>query len=149
MNIKEAVNSDFKEAFKAGDAVAKSVLAMLKSEIKNKEIDNKGSELSEEQTIDLINYEVKKRKDSIRQYSDAGRNDLAESEQAEIGVLMKYLPAQLSEEEIRKTVERAIAETGASGLPDLGKVMANLKPKVKGKADGSLVANIVKETLSK
>ncbi|MEK7453258.1 MAG: GatB/YqeY domain-containing protein [Patescibacteria group bacterium] len=148
MNLKEVVNLDFKTAFKAGDIISKSVLTMLRSEIKNKEIDNNGLELTDDQIIDLINYEVKKRKDSIKQYAEAGRNDLVESEQAEVSVLMKYLPKQLSDDEIKKIVESSILETGATSIKDLGKVMADLKSKVKGKVDGSVVANLVKDKLS-
>ncbi len=148
MNLKEEVDSDFKTAFKSGDHLSKSVLAMLRSEIKNKEIDNKGQELSDDDVLGIIMSEIKKRKDSQKQYADAGRNDLAESEAAEIEVLMKYMPKQLTEEEVKKLIEDAISEVGAEGIKDLGKVMASLKDKVKGRADGSLVAQIVKEKLS-
>jgi len=147
MSTKEVVSEDFKAAFKSGDATAKSVLTMLKSEIKNKEIDNKG-ELSDDDVLSIITSEVKKRRDSQKQYSDAGRDDLAKGEEDEIAVLVKYLPEQLSEEEVTSLVEAAVSETGAEDIKDLGKVMTALKDKVKGRADGSLVAKIVKEKLS-
>ena len=148
MNLKEVINSDFKEAFKSGDAVAKSVIAMLKSAIKNKEIDNKGVELSDEQVIDLLSTEIKRRKDSAKQYRDGGREDLAVSEEGEIAVLQKYMPEQLTKEELEKLVVDAVSESGASTMQDLGKVMSLLKDKVKGKADGSEVAALVKSKLS-
>jgi len=148
MNLKEVINSDFKEAFKAGDAMAKSVISMLKSAIKNKEIDNKGLELSDEQVIEIISSEVKKRKESAKQYREGGREDLAKNEEDELAVLMKYMPQQLSEEEITELVKKAISDTGAESAQDLGKVMAVLKDATKGKADGSLVAKIVKESLA-
>ncbi len=148
MNIKEEVNKDFKEAFKSGDAVAKSVLSMLRSEIKNREIDNKGEELSDDQILDLIMSEIKKRKDSQKQYMDAGREELAESEKAEIDILMKYMPKQLSSDELSEIIDNAISEIGASGISDLGKVMSAIKEKVKGRADGAEVADMVKSKLS-
>ena len=148
MNLKEVINSDFKEAFKSGDAVAKSVIAMLKSAIKNKEIDNKGVELSDEQVIDLLSTEIKRRKDSAKQYRDGGREDLAVSEEGEIAVLQKYMPEQLTKEELEKLVVDAVSESGASTMQDLGKVMSLLKDKVKGRADGSEVAALVKSKLS-
>ncbi len=148
MNLKEDINSDFKNAFKSGDALAKSVLAMLKSAIKNKELDNKGVELSDEQVIDLISFEIKKRKDSARQYKEGGREDLAENEEKEIVILQKYMPEQLTKEELEKLIDDAVAELKANGMQDLGKVMSLLKDKVKGRADGSEVASIVKEKLS-
>jgi len=148
MNIKEEVNSDFKTAFKEKDAVAKTVLSMLKSEIKNREIDNKGNELDEGQALDLITSEIKKRKDSQKQYIDAKRDDLAEVEEAEIKVLMRYMPEQLSDDELDGIIDGAISEVKAEGMKDLGKVMASLKDKVKGKADGGKVAEMVKAKLS-
>jgi len=149
MNIKEAVSADFKEAFKSGDALAKSVISMLKSVIKNKEIDNKGVELTDDQIIDLISTEIKRRRDSSKQYKEGGREDLAKNEEDEIVILQKYMPAQLSESEIKELVQKAVKDTGAQDIKDLGKVMAALKDATKGKADGSVVSQIVKDELSK
>jgi uncharacterized protein YqeY len=148
MNLKEDINSDFKNAFKSGDALVKSVLIMLRSAIKNKELDNKGVELFDEQIIDLVSSEIKKRKDSAKQYRDGGREDLAKSEEDEVVVLQKYMPEQLTKEELEKLVKDAISESKADGMQDLGKVMSLLKDKVRGKADGGEVAKLVKEKLS-
>jgi len=148
MNLKEVINSDFKNAFKSGDTFVKSVLAMLKSAIKNKELDNKGVELSEEELIDIISSEIKKRKDSIKQYREGGREDLAENEEKEVAVLQKYMPKQLEAEELEKMVNDAISEIKAESLKDLGKVMSLLKDRVRGRADGGELAAMVKKKLS-
>jgi|SRR3989344_2727229 len=148
MNIKEVINNDFKIAFKEKDDATRSVLTMLKSAIKNKEIDLRVENLSEDQVMDVITSEVKKRKDSVMQYRAGGREDLASSEEKEVTVLMKYMPEQMTETEIEEVVERTISEVGAKDIKDLGKVMAALKDKTKGKADGSVVSGIVKKKLS-
>lgn len=148
MNIKEVINNDFKIAFKEKDDATRSVLTMLKSAIKNKEIDLRVENLSDEQVADVIISEAKKRKDSVEQYRAGGREDLAQTEEKEVSVLMKYMPKQLSEDEVTALVDQAISEVGAKDIKDLGKVMAALKDKTKGKADGAIVANIVKQKLS-
>lgn len=148
MNIKEVINNDFKIAFKEKDDATRSVLTMLKSAIKNKEIDLRVENLSDEQVADVIISEAKKRKDSVEQYRAGGREDLAQNEEKEVSVLMKYMPKQLSEDEITDLVDQAISEVGAKDIKDLGKVMVALKDKTKGKADGAIVANIVKQKLS-
>lgn len=148
MNTKEAVNQDFKIAFKEKDDATRSVLTMLKSAIKNKEIDLRVENLSEDQVMDVITSEAKKRKDSVEQYRAGGREDLAQAEEKEIIVLMKYMPKQLSEDEISALVDQAISETDAKDIKDLGKVMAAVKDKTKGKADGAVVSGMVKKKLS-
>jgi uncharacterized protein YqeY len=162
MALKEKINNDFKEAFKAKKELEVSVLRMLSSAIKNKEVEKrtklsksetsgeeleKQSQLTDEETLAVINTEVKRRKDSIQQYQQGGRPELAEQEGAELKVLAAYLPEQINEEELRKIVVEAIKESGAAGAQDLGKVMKVLMPKVKGRADGGLVNKIVKEEL--
>ncbi len=148
MNLKEDINADFKNAFKSGDTLMKSVLAMLKSAIKNKELDNKGVELSSEQVVDIVSSEIKKRRDSILQYKEGGREDLVKSEEAELDILKKYMPKQLTTEELEKLIEDAILEVKAESLKDFGSVMSLLKDKTKAKADGKEVARIVRERLS-
>ena len=107
----------------------------------------KESQLEDDQIIDVISSEAKKRREAIVEFQKGSRQDLVEKEAEELEILGKYLPEQLPEEEIRKLVEEAISKTGAKEIKDMGKVMAELMPKVKGKAEGSLVSKIVKESL--
>ncbi len=148
MSIKKEINDDFKEAFKSKDDLKKTVLASLKSEIKNKEIDNKGQELSDEQIISLISSEIKKRRESAKQYKEGGRDDLAQNEEKEAEILQKYLPEQLSDQELDDMIDDAISQTQAKEASDMGKVMSFLKDKIKGRADGAKVASLVKNKLS-
>lgn len=162
--LKEKINADYKEAFKAKEERRVSVLRMLNSAIKNKEVEKrmrlakevseeseleKQSQLTDEETLAVISSEAKRRKDSIAQYEQGGRPELAEQEKAELTILSAYLPAQMPEDEIRRNVVESIKESGAAGVADLGKVMKVLMPRVKGKADGNLVNQIVKEELGR
>jgi len=162
MTLGEKIQNDFKEAFKAKDQVALSTLKMLNAEIKNAEIAKRtrlvkkddGSVIEDSccvledgEIIEVISREIKKRRDSIDMYEKGGRGELAENEKKEMDILFSYLPAQLSEDEIRKLAEEAIKKTGASGAKEMGKVMGFLSPQTKGKADGALVSKIVKELL--
>ncbi len=164
MPLKEKINQDFKEAFKAKEELRVSVLRMLNSAIKNKEMEKraklvktiteeaelvKQSQLIDEEVLAAIGTEVKRRKDSIEQYKAGGRPELAAQEEAEFKILSVYLPEQMEEDTVRKIVIESIKESGAAGVADLGKVMKVLMPKVKGKADGNLVNQIVKEELGK
>ncbi len=108
----------------------------------------KKSALTDEEIVDVISFEVKKRRDAIALYEKGNRPELAENEKKEIAVLQKYLPEQLSSNELKKLVQESIAKTGAVQIKDMGKVMADLGPKIKGKADGGEVSKIVKELLS-
>ncbi len=137
-----------KSALKSGDKDKLSTIRMLISEIKKVQID-KQKELTDEEIIQVIQKYAKQRKESIKQYKEAGRNDLAEKEQKELDIVSKFLPEALSEDEIQKIVDDVIAETGASSMKDMGKVMKIVMGKVKGRADGSVVSRIVKEKLSK
>lgn len=151
MSIKETILSDLKEAMKAKDKDKLRVLRSLKSKILEKEIEErKGDkvELSDEQVSDVLMKAAKQRKDSIQQYKDGNRVDLAEQEEQELEIIESYLPKMLSEEEIRELVNEVVDETGASGPADMGKVMGKIMPKIKGKADGSVVNRIVREVLS-
>lgn len=146
MNLEEKIQNDFKEAFKGKEAVKLGALKMLRAEMHNAEI-SKRKELDKEEIIEVISREIKKRRDSVDMYEKGGRKELAENEKKEIEILLAYLPAQLSEDEIRQLVKKAVEQTGASGAKEMGKVMAVLSSQTKGRADGALVSRIVKELL--
>ncbi|WP_456436808.1 GatB/YqeY domain-containing protein [Desulfurobacterium sp.] len=147
MGLKERLIKDMKEAMKARDKVKLSTIRMINSLIKNAEIDKRG-ELTDEEIVSLLQKYAKQRRESIELYEKGGRRDLVEKEKAELAIVESYLPEQMSEDEIRRIVEEAIAGTGASSPKDLGKVMKVVMPKVKGKADGSVVNRIARELLS-
>ena len=130
------------------DDLTRDTLRMFKSEVQKFEIDNKDT-ASDAQALQIINKMIKQRKDSIAQFTDGGRADLAEKEQLEVDVLSKYKPTQLSDEEITTKVNTAIAESGAASMQDIGKVMGILKTSIAaGTADMGVVSKIVKEQLS-
>src|SRR3989338_6702017 len=159
--LKDKIKADFKEAFKAKEQVKLSVLKMVNSEIGNAEIGKRGklmkegktenievaSILNDEEVLQVVGREVKKRKDSIEAFEKAGRLELAEKEKAELAALMAYMPEQLPEEKIRELAKKAVEQSGAKGEKEIGKVMSILAPQVKGKADGALVNKIVRELL--
>lgn len=163
--LKEKLQQDTKKAMKSGDALGRLVLSLVISAIKNKELEKRTklsktdeplsasrltlSELTDEEIIDVISYEVKKRKESIESYEKGGREELAQKERDELTILMKYMPEQMSEDAIKEEVKKAIAEVGAKDMKDMGKVIGAVMAKVKSKADGSLVSKLVKEELSK
>lgn len=147
----EQINSDLKDAMRAKEEQKRSVLRMLISAIKDKEISlRKGEDiiLSEEQVLESVVQEVKKRKDSITSYEDGDRQDLADKEKSEIEMLEKYLPEQLSDEELEKIVNEVVASIGEVSQADFGKVMGQVMPRVKGKADGNQISAIVKKVLT-
>ena len=149
MSLKEQLTEDMKTAMKA-KAEGKqrlAVIRMVRSAIRQAEIDGK-TELDDAGVVSIISKEVKSRRDSIEEFRKGGREDLVEQNEAEIAVLMPYLPKQLSEDEIRELVKAAVAQTGASSPKDMGKVMGQLMPKVKGRADGKMVNTIVREMLN-
>ncbi len=141
------LQEEMKAAMKSGDKERLSTIRMLISEVKKVQIDQK-KELSDEEIIQILQRYAKQRKESIKQYKEAGREDLAEKEERELKIVQEFLPEQLSEEEIQKIVEEAIQETGASSMKDMGKVMKVVMEKVKGRAEGSVVSSIVKQKLS-
>ncbi|MBI2068867.1 MAG: GatB/YqeY domain-containing protein [Candidatus Yanofskybacteria bacterium] len=145
--LKEKLSEDIKNALKSGDKQRRMVLSLVISAIKNKEIEKHG-ELTDEEVVAVISSEIKKRRDSVAQFEKGGRPELAESEKQEIDILMAYMPEQMPEEQIREEVKKAIAETGAKDVKEMGKVLGVLMPKLKGRADGSLVSRMVKEELS-
>ena len=146
MSLKEQLTADMKEAMKNKEKERLAVIRMVRGAIRQQEIDGQ-KELGEEDVIAVISKEVKMRRDSIEEFRKGGREDLVEKTQAEIDVLLPYLPAQLSEDEVRELVKAAVEQTGAATPKDMGKVMGVLMPKVKGRADGKMVNTIVKSFL--
>ena len=140
--LKEATISSMKK----GEKEATTTLRMFSAEIKKEEIEKK-AELTNEETISIVQKMIKQRKDSFSQFEQAGREELAEKEAREISILEQFLPEQLSEEEILQEVNQTIAESGAESMQDMGKVMGLLKNKLSGKADMGLVSIKVKESL--
>jgi len=154
--LKQRIKEDLNSAVKQNDETKRSTLRLLLAAISNKEIDKKYKEkieeeaqLTEEEVVSVIASEAKKRKEAAFEFEKAGRKESAEKETNELRVLQSYLPEQLSEEEIGKLVQEAVEKTGASSIKEMGKVMAELAPKIKGKADGSVVSRIVKDFLSR
>ncbi|TCL36374.1 hypothetical protein EV210_1089 [Anaerospora hongkongensis] len=149
MSTKERLTEDMKQAMKDKEAgkLRLSVIRMVRASIKNVEIDRK-KELAEEEVLDVLAKELKLRRDAMAEFEKANRLDLVENLEKEVAVLMAYLPQQLTEEEVRVFVADAVQETQASTAKDMGKVMAALMPKVKGRADGKLVNTIVREMLN-
>ncbi|GAB4535086.1 MAG: GatB/YqeY domain-containing protein [Thermodesulfovibrionia bacterium] len=146
MSILERIEGEFKSALKSRDERRVSILRMVKASIKNREIEKSGP-LSEDDIYDILNSFVKKGRESIEQFSRAGRSDLLQKEEEELRIIRSFLPEQLSEDEIRRLIKEAIDEVNAKGAGDVGKVMRALMPRVKGRADGRLVNNLVKEIL--
>jgi len=148
MSTLETIEKDFIEAYKAKNETVTSVLRMMKSALKNKEIDNQ-KPLEENEVIEVLSKEAKKRRESAQAYTDGGRPELAEQENAEVEILAKYLPEQLSEDAVREIVKQTIAEVGASSPADMGKVIGAVVGKTKGQAEGGLISKLVKEELNK
>jgi len=147
MTLREQIISDMTASMKAQDAPRTSTLRMVKASMMNRQIE-KGSELNDEDMTKLLNSLVKQRRDSVEQYEKGGRQDLADKEKAEIAVIEAYLPQAASREEIEAAVAAAIAETGASSMKDMGKVMKSVQAALAGKnADGRAVSEIVKAKL--
>jgi uncharacterized protein len=148
LSLKDRLVEDMKVAMKAKEEgkVRLSVIRMARAAIKNAEIDKK-TEFNDEQVIEVLAREVKMRRDAIEEFSKADRPDKVKELEEEISVLMEYLPQQLSEGEIRQLAQEIIAAVGAQGPKDLGKVMGSITPKTRGRADGKLVNQIVRELL--
>jgi len=163
--LKQKIQNDTKESLKAGNELQVSVLRMLLASILSKEKEKRykisksepglaenelleRSELKDEEIVDVVFSEIKKRKDAVIMFRNGNRMELAEKEEREAGILQKYLPEQISEEELKEIAKSAIEKIDAKGLKDMGKVMAEIMPRVKGKADAGLVSKIVKEFLS-
>ena len=147
LSLLDTINQDLKTAMLSKDVIARDTIRMLISDIKKFEIDER-VEADDEKIANLINKNVKQRRDSIEQFKNGGRDDLVTKEQEQLNVILKYLPEQLSEDEIHALVKSGIGEVAAQGMQDMGKLMGHLKPKFDGKADMSIVSKLVKELLS-
>ncbi len=146
MTLKERIQEDVKSAMRAKDAARLSTLRLLLAALKQKEVDER-LELADADVLGVIEKMLKQRRESIAQYEKAARQDLADQEKFEIGVLGAYLPQQMSEAEIAQAVAAAAGEAGAVGVKDMGKVMALLKPRLAGRADMGKVSALVKTKL--
>jgi uncharacterized protein YqeY len=146
MSLLKRFDDDLKTALKASEAERVSILRLVKSAVKNKQID-KGSELSEEEIISVLSTMIKQGRESIDQFTKGNRMDLAQREERDIAVLQAYMPQQLSLEKIDMIISESIKETAAAGPQDMGKVMRIVMPRVKGVADGKYVNQRVKELL--
>ncbi len=151
VSLREKISSDLKNALRDKKALDLSVLRMLQSAIKNKEIEKRKSDagLNDEEVLEVVTSEIKKRKEAIEEYTKGQRQDLVDKEKAELEVLMNYMPRQMGEVEIREEAKKAIGEVGVKTPQDMGKVMKILMSRMKGKADGALVNRIVKEELER
>ncbi|HUQ26742.1 MAG TPA: GatB/YqeY domain-containing protein [Burkholderiales bacterium] len=147
MPLKHQITEDMKAAMRAKEAARLSTIRLLLAAIKQREVDER-IELDDPQVLSVIEKMIKQRRESIAQYEKASRKDLADVEHAEIQVLSGYMPAQMSDGDVEKLVQSTISETGASGVKDMGKVMAALKAKLAGKADMGKVSGLVKNKLS-
>ena len=147
MSLYDTIDSDLKSALKSKDSIRLSTLRMVRTALKNKEVELR-RKLEEPEILRIFAQQAKQHKDSIEQYERGGRHDLADKEKQELAILESYLPSQLGEEELRSVIKAIIAETGASGVKDIGKVMKEAMVRLAGKADGKIVNKIVKDLLS-
>ena len=151
MTLYQSILSDLKAAMLKKDAGRLAVLRSIKTAVERKEInERKGGEakLTDDQVMDVLMKAAKQRKESIEQYEKYDRDDLAATEKEELAIIESYLPQMMSEEDIRDVIRQIIKETGASSLQDMGKVMGSAMPRLKGKAEGSLINKIVKDELA-
>jgi gatB/yqey domain protein len=146
MSLMEQLTADMKTAMKQGEKERLSVIRLVRGAVRQVEIDGKKT-LTDDEVIGVITKEVKMRRDSIEEFERGGRADLIEKTKMEIDLLMPYLPAQLTADEVKKIVEDTVAEVGAATAKDMGKVMGVLMPRLKGRADGKLVNEIVRSLL--
>jgi uncharacterized protein YqeY len=147
MELLDQLESDLAEAMKLRDEVRTTTLRLLKSAMKNYQIEL-GHDLTMQESLSVLQKEAKKHQDSITQYQNANRQDLAQEEQAELEIIKHYLPEQMSRDELEKVVDSAIAESGAKGPADMGKVIGLVRQKTEGKADGAMIADIAKAKLT-
>jgi hypothetical protein len=147
MSLKQRLTDDMKTAMKAGEKERLATIRLINAAIKQKEVDER-VEMTDDRVLAVLEKMVKQRKDSIEQYDKAGRDDLAAIERAELAIIGQYLPEKMGEAEIRAAIEAAIAETGASGPADMGKLMGVLKPRLAGQADMGEVSKLIKQRLA-
>ena len=146
MTMKFRLDEDMKQAMRDRDVVRRDIIRYLRSEIRNQEIKER-KELDDQGVTQVLSRQAQQRRDSIEIYKEAGREDLVEKEQGELTLILSYLPQQMSADEITELVQQVIAEVGASGPGDMGKVMGAIMPRVRGKAEGREVNDIVQQTL--
>lgn len=163
MTLKEKITDDMKTAFKAGDQATRGTLSLLLAVIQNRELEKRAklmkagataeadvaekSKLTDDEVLDAVGSEMKKRKEAVSTYAQAGRAESAQTEQAELDILMRYMPEQLSEDDVKQFIQEAITTTGATSVKDIGKVMGQVAPKTKGRFDGARVSELVKAAL--
>ncbi len=147
MSLQQKLMDDLKAAMKSGDKLRQSVIRMLRAKIKNAEIEKRGA-LDDGEVIKAIARDVKQHKESIAAFKEGNRTELAEKEEAELAILMEYMPQQMPRDEVATIIKQVIEETGAAGLQDKGKVMGKIMAQVSGKADGKEVNQIVTELLA-
>ena len=147
MSLKQQLTDDMKAAMKGGDKASLGVIRLVQAAVKQREVDER-VELDDAQVLAVMEKMVKQRKDSVSQFEAAAREDLAAIERAEIEVIQRYLPEKMGEAEVQAAIDAAIAETGASGPADMGKVMGVLKPKLAGQADMGQVSALLKASLA-
>jgi len=148
MGLRDQINEDLKTAMRAGDAARRDTIRLLQAALKQREVDERKT-LTDGDVLGVIEKMIKQRRDSITQFEQGGRQDLADKEKQELALLQGYMPQALSEDEIAAAVQEAVTASGAAGPADMGKVMAVLKPKLAGRADMSKVSAIVKARLAK
>jgi uncharacterized protein YqeY len=149
VGLKEKLHEDLVAAIRSSDKLVSGTIRMVLTAITTEEVAGKEARtLSDEEIITVLSREAKKRREAAEEFGKAGREDRAAAEKAEGEVIAKYLPAQLTEDEVKKIITDAIAATGAAGPADMGKVMGAIKPLIAGKADGGLVSSLVKSTLN-
>lgn len=149
MSLEDRISQDYVQAMKARDSFSSSVLSFLRAQIKNVKVDKRLETVSDEEVISVIKKQVKQRQDSIAQFKAGGRMDLAEKEEKELAVLKAYLPAEMSQDQLKKIIEEVVAAANASSIKDMGRVMKEVLAKTAGQADNQLVGALVKERLSK
>lgn len=162
--LKEKLQQDIKEALKSGDSEKRTLLGMVLSEIKNREFEKRSklsktetdpqkleanSKLNDEEIIEVLSSEIKKRKEAAESYIKGGRKDLAEKEEKELAVLMSYMPEQMQEDKLREIVKNTLSDLGLKDIKDMGRAIGAVMAQVKGRADGQTVSRIVKEELGK
>lgn len=147
MSLQSKISEDVKNALRNQEKLKLSVLRMLLASIKNRIIELKNKELPDEQIVAVIGSEIKKRRDAVYEFEKVGRQDAADAEKDEISILIDYMPAQLTEDQIISLIDNTISELSIESIKDLGKLMKSLRPKTRGKADGALVSKLVREKL--
>ena len=147
MSLKQRLTDDMKTAMKAGEKDRLATIRLINAAIKQKEVDER-VEMDDARVLAVLEKMVKQRKDSIEQFDKAGREDLSVIERAEMAIIAQYLPEKMGEDEIKAAIEAAVAETGASGPADMGKLMGVLKPRLAGQADMGEVSKLIKQRLT-